>query len=234
MPAGSLVQKEADSAAHANASAVLQLKVRLLEISPMVWRRLLVPAEANLRELHGILQVAMGWEGIHLFQFCLRAVRYGSPELSTFSPAVTLASFRLRTGGRFLYEYDLNIPWRHEIRIERQLEREAGKPYPICLDGHGDCPAEDCGGPAGYLDRQREAVGFDAISDLDTMTEVLAEVLRTRTTAALDDPDTRWAFEAVLERMQERESFLPVPFSRRELNERFRRGEHRGLMHQQM
>lgn len=178
--------EEADSAAHANAGAVLQLKVRLLAISPMVWRRLLVPVDTTLRELHGVLQVAMGWEGIHLFQFRLRAVRYGSPELSTFSPAVTLAGFRLRAGSRFTYEYDLNIPWRHEIRIERQLEREAGKPYPICLDGHGDCPAEDCGGPAGYLDRQREAVGFDAMSDLDTMTEVLAEVLRTRTTAVLD------------------------------------------------
>jgi hypothetical protein len=73
-----------------------------------------------LHELRGILQVAMGWEGIHLFQFHRRAVRYGSSELSAFSPAVTLASFRLRTGSRFTYEYDLNIPWRHEIRVERQ------------------------------------------------------------------------------------------------------------------
>ena len=81
----------------------------------------------------------MGWEGIHLFQFRLRAVRYGSPELSAAAAAVTLASFRLRTGSRFLYEYDLNIPWRHEIRVERRLEREPGKPYPICLDGQGDC-----------------------------------------------------------------------------------------------
>jgi Plasmid pRiA4b ORF-3-like protein len=38
----------------------LQLKVRLLELSPMVWRRLLVPAATSLRELHGIIQVAMG------------------------------------------------------------------------------------------------------------------------------------------------------------------------------
>jgi Plasmid pRiA4b ORF-3-like protein len=31
-------------------------------ISPMVWRRLLVPSTYTLRELHGVLQVAMGWE----------------------------------------------------------------------------------------------------------------------------------------------------------------------------
>jgi hypothetical protein len=217
-----------------SAGPALQLKVRLLEVSPMVWRRLLVPVATSLRELHGIIQVAMGWEGIHLFQFRLRAVRYGSAELSATSPEVDLASFRLRTGSRFAYEYDLNVPWRHEIRVEQQIEPEAGRPGPLCLDGHGDCPAEDSGGPAGHLARQHEAVGLEAMDDLDTMTEVLKEVLRTRTTTVLDDPDTRWEFETVLERMQERERFLPVPFSRREVNARFHRGEHRVLMHQQM
>jgi hypothetical protein len=77
-------------------------------------------------------------------------------------------------------------------------------------------------------------VGFEAMSDLDTVTEILKEVLRTRTTAALDDPDTGWEFEAALERMRERERFLPIPFSRREVNARLCRGEHRALMHQQM
>jgi hypothetical protein len=214
--------------------AALQLKVRLLEVSPMVWRRLLVPVATSLRELHGIIQVAMGWEGIHLFQVRLRAVRYGSVELSATSPDVDLASFRLRTGSRFAYEYDLNVPWRHEVRVEQQVEHEPGGPGPLCLDGHGDCPAEDSGGPAGHLARQHEAVGLEVMDDLDTMTEVLEEVLRTRTTAALDDPDVRWEFEAALERMQERERLLPVPFSRREVNARLRRGEHRVLMHQQM
>jgi hypothetical protein len=57
----------------------------------MVWRRLLVPAAASLRELHGVIQVAMGWEGVHLFQFHLRAARYGSFELSAASPDVNLA-----------------------------------------------------------------------------------------------------------------------------------------------
>jgi hypothetical protein len=151
--------------------AALQLKVRLLEVSPMVWRRLLVPAATSLRELHGIIQVAMGWEGIHLFQVRLRAVRYGSVELSATSPDVDLASFRLRTGSRFAYEYDLNVPWRHEVRVEQQVEHEPGGPGPLCLDGHGDCPAEDSGGPAGHLARQHEAVGLEVMDDLDTMTE---------------------------------------------------------------
>lgn len=51
----------------------MQLKVWLLGISPMVWRRVLMPAEGTLQELHGVMQVTIGWEGFHLYQFCLRA-----------------------------------------------------------------------------------------------------------------------------------------------------------------
>ena len=72
--------------------SILQLKVWLKLVSPMVWRRVLVPNTCTLRELHGVIQVAMGWEGIHLYQFCLRAARYGSWELSASSPEVTLAA----------------------------------------------------------------------------------------------------------------------------------------------
>jgi hypothetical protein len=97
---------------------------------------LAAPAGAEyvpLRELHGVIQVAMGWEGSHLYQFCLRAAHYGSCELSASSPEVTLAAPRLRKGARFTYEYDLNIPWRHEVRIEDHLPAEPGKTYPRCI-----------------------------------------------------------------------------------------------------
>ena len=72
--------------------------------------------------------------------------------MSASSPDVTLAALKLRRGARFTYEYDLNIPWRHEVRIEEnRLDPVPGKPYPACLAGDGACPPEDCGGPRGYL-----------------------------------------------------------------------------------
>ena len=49
----------------ADSGSILQIKVWLLGISPMVWRRVQVPSAYTLRELHGVIQVAMGWEGIH-------------------------------------------------------------------------------------------------------------------------------------------------------------------------
>ncbi len=94
----------------ADAAGVLQVKIWLTGNSPMVWRRVLVPIALTLRELHGLIQDAMSWEGIHLFDFHLRAERYGSLKVAASSPDVTLAALRLRKGTRFIYEYDLISP----------------------------------------------------------------------------------------------------------------------------
>ena len=89
------------------APEIYQLKVRLLGISPMIWRRVLVPSSITLRALHGVLQVAMGWEGIHLFLFDVYAARYGSLELHVADPDVPLQQFGFRKNERFSYIYDM-------------------------------------------------------------------------------------------------------------------------------
>ncbi|MEO8713673.1 MAG: plasmid pRiA4b ORF-3 family protein [Acetobacteraceae bacterium] len=216
-----------------DAEVVARVKVWLVGVSPMIWRRVLVKSSCTLRELHGVIQVAMGWEGIHLYQFCLRAARYGSSELSASSPDVTLAALRLRKGARFNYEYDLNIPWRHEVRIEDWLEPEAGKTYPTCHDGDGACPPEDCGGPAAFMAHRNDNLSLDGLEDLDTMVEILDEVVLEQKADLLDDEGTRWRLEQALERSQEREEARGRPFTRRAVDARLRAGEHRDLMHQQ-
>ena len=56
---------------------VYQLRVVLAGISPMVWRRLLVPAETSIAGLHAIMQTAFGWSDEHLHRFTIHAVEYG-------------------------------------------------------------------------------------------------------------------------------------------------------------
>lgn len=75
---------------------IFQIKIRLLGISPMIWRRVLVPASCTLHELHGVIQAVMGWEGLHLFQFKVRAVAYGSFDPMVEDPAVPLEGFGFR------------------------------------------------------------------------------------------------------------------------------------------
>ena len=226
--------EEAPTRSGADAGAIMQAKVWLVGISPMVWRRVLVPATFTLGELHGVIQVVTGWEGIHLYQFRLRAARYGSWQLSASSPDVTLGALRLRKGARLVYEYNLNIPWQHEVRIEDRLEPEIRKTYPICTGGGGTCPPEDCGGPESFMDRRNDSFSLDALNDLDSMVEVLQHVaLKDGSKMLALDQETRWRMEDALERARARERAQGRPFSRRDVNARLRAGEHHTLMHQQ-
>ena len=226
--------EEKFSVSAVDATAILQVKVWLTGISPMVWRRVLVPTAFTLRELHGVIQVAMGWEGIHLYDFHLRAERYGSWEVAASSPDVTLAALHLRKGARFIYEYDLNIPWCHEIRIEGRLEPGARKTYPVCTGGDGACPPEDCGGPASFMDHRDDWYSFDALEDMDTMVEVLQQVaLKDGSEMLKFDQETRWRLEDALARGKAREQAQGRPFSRRDVNASLRAGEHLNVMHQQ-
>ena len=218
----------------ADADAILQVKVWLTGISPMVWRRVLAPASFTLCELHGVIQVAMGWEGIHLYDFQLRAARYGSHETGASSSDVTLAALRFRKGARFIHEYDLNIPWRHEVRIEDRLEPEVRKTYPVCTGGGGACPPEDCGGPESFMAHRDDGFSFDALENLDTMVEVLRQVaLKDGSEPLALDQETRWRLEDALDRAKAREKARGRPFSRRDVNAGLRGGAHHNLMRQQ-
>jgi hypothetical protein len=117
------------------------------------------------------------FRGAHLSQFCLRAAHYGSSDLCVDSPNITLAELQLRKGTRFLYEYDLNIPWCHEIRVEDKLEGELGKSYPRCIGGEGHCPPEGCAGPAGFMGHRNSMDSMASWEDLHTMVEIAREIL---------------------------------------------------------
>ena len=49
--------------------AVLRMKIVLVDTEPPIWRRVEVPAVTTLRQLHAVIQAAMGWDDDHLYQF---------------------------------------------------------------------------------------------------------------------------------------------------------------------
>lgn len=213
--------------------SILQIKIRLLNISPMIWRRLLVPEDYTLHQLHGVIQVAMGWEGYHLFEFKIRAVDYTSPYLQGASPDVSLAQLHFRKNAKFIYAYDMGDYWQHEIRIEQRLSSEEDKHYPVCTGGSGSCPPEDCGGPLGYLHWCDEASSYEAMKDLMTLADFIKEVVLDGNETLWQDEDKRWEVDMALERSQERQPYLHEKFSRREVNRAFRQKDHEILMYQQ-
>ncbi|WFU07277.1 plasmid pRiA4b ORF-3 family protein (plasmid) [Rhizobium sp. CB3171] len=212
----------------------MQFRVWLKGLSPMVWRRVQVPSMMTLREFHGVLQVAMGWDSIHLYQFIVHTVRYGSWELTAESADIVLDDLKLRKASRFLYEYDLNIPWEHEVRLEDRLAYAPRTRYPCCIGGDGNCPPEDSGGPQVWMERVDEALGYELDNDFSTVLEFIQEISETQSFAALKDPERAEELRETLFRIEDRKALLGRPFARRKVNERLRQDEHLTLMYQQM
>ena len=38
-----------------------QMKIELIDSEPLIWRRVIVPAEITFKRLHDTIQFAMGW-----------------------------------------------------------------------------------------------------------------------------------------------------------------------------
>jgi Plasmid pRiA4b ORF-3-like protein len=133
---------------------VFQLKITLKDIKPPIWRRVQVP-DCSLDELHGIIQVAMGWEDYHLYSFKVGGTEFSDPRGSgeidmEDASRVKLSRVIPREKNKFRYTYDFGDSWEHEILVEKILPPEEGQKYPVCLEGKRSCPPEDVGGPWGY------------------------------------------------------------------------------------
>ena len=144
---------------------VFQFKVELLEISPAIWRRILVPSDYNFWDLHVAIQDSMGWSDYHLHHFEIRGKskrkerHIGIPDfdrlddLQEVYPGWEIPVFVYFNdlGVEAKYIYDYGDWWEHSVKLEGYIYREKGIKYPICIDGARACPPEDCGGVSGYL-----------------------------------------------------------------------------------
>ncbi len=127
-------------------SGIYQLELALRGSEPRIWRRILVPVEFSLGHLHTVLQIAMGWNRAHLYEFVIGPAHYADKH-STHMKLGNVAA----AGVCFTYRYDFGDDWEHDVTVERVLSAEAGVLYPVCVAGDGDCPPEDCGGVERYV-----------------------------------------------------------------------------------
>lgn len=149
-------------------SDVARLKITLADIEPPIWRRVEVVASTTLRDLHAVIQAAMGWENYHLYRFHVGRQTINGPGFDDIGfsgrPNVTAGRVRLdelieAKIKRFAYLYDMGDSWEHELRIEKVLAADPAQKYPRFIDGAGACPPEDIGGVPGFYNF------LDAIDD---------------------------------------------------------------------
>jgi len=141
---------------------VYQLKVTLKGSKPPIWRRIQVSGDTSLRELHGVLQAIMGWDGDHLYEFVVGRLHFSSAEgdwgVDVYDDQkTTLAGIAPVARMKFKYEYDFGDGWMHEILVEKILSPEPGAQYPVCVTGKRAGPPDDCGGIWGYAMRLEAA-----------------------------------------------------------------------------
>ncbi len=101
-----------------------------------------------------------GMDGEHMHEFNIKGKNYMDlPEGE--KDACEEGLFRLdslvsKKGDEFSYLYDFGDNWNHRLRIEKvnpDEDEEWGSLF--CIDGKGQCPPEDVGGPPGFDEFKR-------------------------------------------------------------------------------
>ncbi len=135
---------------------ILQIKISIKGIKPIIWRRFLVKDSITFHQFHKIIQKVMGWANYHLYAFEIGNLRIESEELaageySDFEPSEKIRlSQVLSEKMKLEYVYDFGDCWEHTIKVEKTLEIDPKLKYPVCLAGERACPPEDCGSVPGY------------------------------------------------------------------------------------
>ena len=135
--------------------SVYQLRVVVHGVSPLIWRRLLLPADTTIAGLHAVLQIAFGWTGTHLHRFVVQGREYGIGYVGGVGfrddpRLVRLVDLGLRPTERFVY--DFTDGWL-DLRLEQILVIDPGRVYPRCTGGRRAAPPEASGGCGPFSSR---------------------------------------------------------------------------------
>jgi pRiA4b ORF-3-like protein len=155
--------------------SIYQLRIVLRGISPLIWRRVLVPSTITLAHLHTILQLLFAWSDEHLHSFYIHGREYGSSGTPTH--AIRLRDFCLHRGERFRYVYDFGAYWECAIRLEALLPLAPRRFYPVCTGGKRAAPPEDCRGAWGYLERLDQHRLYPPLEAMQVVAEAITTLL---------------------------------------------------------
>ena len=138
------------------------VRIKLNNIDLKIWREVKVPSNITLPALAELLLEVMGWMMEHMYQFRFKGKYYCSKEQikDSLFPSndkdfakVTLSDLLTEKGVRMKLEYDYGDSWEHDVWVKGIREYDEGeKPSITFVNGHGECPPEDCGGVWGYAD----------------------------------------------------------------------------------
>ncbi len=145
--------------------------IKMRELEPELWRRIIIPAGATFQKLHAIIQESTNFRSsfmqmiYHFHEFRLpeenllvtdepivyeesKAKKKG--QLKVRKPQSLKIDDYLEKHGKLQYAYDFGDGWQFDIALEEIVD-DYHFGYPTLLDGAEDAPPEDVGGVAGFI-----------------------------------------------------------------------------------
>ena len=142
------------------------LKISFEDITPLIWRRIILPAGATFNRLHQTIQNVTNFQsdldpyhsfGVEIDDYFItnnesileeyKGKKYAGKTVK--QPTRIKIDSYLEKHGDFIYNYDFGDDWRIRVELEEMVE-DYYFGYPTLLDGEGTAPPEDVGGPPGY------------------------------------------------------------------------------------
>lgn len=146
----------------ASEEKIFQLKLRIRDIKPMIWRKIQVPSDSSFEELHNVIQMLFDWEDMHVHEFEVKDSEGDNilineldieeaPDESEKDERLEFLDGYLSMKNRHCeYTYDFGDQWRVAIELEKISSPEEGVSCPNIVKGKRAGPPEDCGGIPGY------------------------------------------------------------------------------------
>jgi hypothetical protein len=133
---------------------IARLSVEIDDVSPRVVRVVEVPVDIRLDDLHFVLQIAIGWQNGHPFEFRIGDNAWGQSDrdagIDRIPAEQSTLSNILAVGTTFKYDYVLGEDWEHIVTLLARGPAQPDVRYPHLVSAEGRCPPADIGGPVGY------------------------------------------------------------------------------------
>ena len=159
-----------------------QIKITLVGSSPLIWRKVIVPADITFKRLHDVIQFSMGWKNYHLYDFNIRKeniIITGDEERIAEYEFYSKMKLTKKNDPHGFIANTLKVKpmLSSKVKIDKYLKEEQSieyiydfgdywkhditlekviddyqHGYPTCVDADGGCPPEDVGGILGYME----------------------------------------------------------------------------------
>ena len=101
---------------------IVRLRAQIDEVTPAVIRVVEVPAAMRLDDLHFVLQIAIGWQNCHPFEFGIGDKTWGlidrDAEENPLPAELALLLDVIALGSTFTYSYVFGDDWHHTVEVE--------------------------------------------------------------------------------------------------------------------